>query len=295
MRIALSQISDDNMKYFFNEPIINIACFISGSGTNYERIYEREKNINYFICSNTSDCAGVKKARANGHSITVLDSKFHFIRKLDSGKIPRRGAERESYDIELCTLMEREIGVSPDLICLAGYDLWISDWMVDNYYPRILNVHPGDTTKGYEGLGWIPSANALLAGENEIRSTVFFVDKGDDTGPVLVQSKPVPVSRTAWEKDVYEIRDFASKTNAKNFKDFNIAAESENKNLLAQRLEAISRDLQNNLKEEGDWVIYPFAVHDLLAKNRVALEDRTVYIDGKPMPEYGYRMDEHDS
>jgi folate-dependent phosphoribosylglycinamide formyltransferase PurN len=286
---------DDNMKYFFNEPIINIACFLSGSGTNYERIYERDKNKNYFVCSNTSNCAGVKKARANGHSTTVLDSKLHFIRTPDSGKIPRRGAERESYDIALCTLMEQEIGGSPDLICLAGYDLWISDWMVDKYHPRILNVHPGDTTRGYKGLGWIPSANALLAGENEVRSTVFFVDKGDDTGPVLVQSKPVPVSRTEWEKDICEIRDFASKTNAKNFKDFTVAAENENKNLLSKRLEAIARDLQNNLKVKGDWVIYSFAVHDLLAKNRVELEDRTVYIDGKPMPEYGYRMDEYDS
>ena len=74
-----------------------------------------------------------------------------------------------------------------------------------------------------------------------------------------------------------------------------MAAENESKNILAQRLEAISRDLQNDLKEVGDWVIYPFAVHDLLAKNRVELEDRTVSIDGKPIPEYGYRMDEHDS
>jgi hypothetical protein len=110
-----------------------------------------------------------------------------------------------------------------------------------------------------------------------------------------VQSEAVPVSRTASEKDIFEIRDFASKTNINNFKDFNIAAENENRNLLAQRLEAISRDLQDKLKEEGDWVIYPFAVHDLLAKNRVELENRTVYIDGKPMPEYGYRIDEHDS
>ena len=283
------------MQYFFNEPIVNIACFVSGSGTNYERIYERDKNKKYFVCSNTSYCEGVKKARANGHPTMVLDSKLHFIRTLDTENIPRRGAERESYDVALCTLMEREIGGSPDLICLAGYDLWISDWMVEKYYPRILNVHPGDTTRGYKGLGWVPSANALLAGENEIRSTVFFVDKGDDTGPVLLQSKPVSVSRPEWEKGIFEIRDFASKTNAKNFKDFTVAAENESKNILAQRLEAISRDLQNDLKEVGDWVIYPFAVHDLLAKNRVELEDRIVSIDGKPIPEYGYRMDEHDS
>jgi hypothetical protein len=50
--------------------------------------------------------------------------------------------------------------------------------------------------------------------------------------------------------------------------------------------------LQNELKVNGDWEIYPFAVHDLIAQGRVAVEGRTVFIDGKKMPETGYRMDE---
>jgi len=62
--------------------------------------------------------------------------------------------------------------------------------MVEQYYPHILNVHPGDTTKGYDGLYWIPTAKAILAGDDSIRSTLFIVDKGEDTGPVLVQSFP---------------------------------------------------------------------------------------------------------
>jgi hypothetical protein len=44
---------------------------------------------------------------------------------------------------------------------------------------------------------------------------------------------------------------------------------------------------------KGDWEIYPFAVHDLIAQGRVAVEDRVVYVDDKKMPEYGYRLDEH--
>jgi hypothetical protein len=50
--------------------------------------------------------------------------------------------------------------------------------------------------------------------------------------------------------------------------------------------------LQNELKIKGDWEIYPFAVHDLIAQGRVAVDRRTVYIDGKKIPEYGYRLDE---
>ena len=53
----------------------------------------------------------------------------------------------------IMTLVEQVLNSQPDLICLAGYDLWIGDWMVNRYYPKILNVHPGDTrnTLGLRG------------------------------------------------------------------------------------------------------------------------------------------------
>jgi hypothetical protein len=54
----------------------------------------------------------------------------------------------------------------------------------------------------------------------------------------------------------------------------------------------ICRDLQQALKVAGDYKIYPFAVHDLIAQGRVQVDGRIVYVDGREMPEYGYRMDE---
>ncbi len=59
-------------------------------------------------------------------------------------------------------------------------------------------------------------------------------------------------------------------------------------------MESICRNLQEALKVSGDWKIYPFAVHDLIAQGRVQLDGRTVYVDGEEMPRYGYRIDEHD-
>jgi hypothetical protein len=47
------------------------------------------------------------------------------------------------------------------------------------------------------------------------------------------------------------------------------------------------------LKVEGDWKIYPFAVHELIAKGRVALDGRTVYIDGVQMPAEGWQVDKY--
>jgi len=190
--------------------------------------------------------------------------------------------------------MESSIGGEPDLICLAGYDQWLTDWMVDKYYPRILNVHPGDTARGYDGLHWVPSAKAILAGDKVIRSTLFFVDKGEDTGPVLVQSKPLNIAQTLDELEykgiegLSEVTSFATIHNIKTYEDFREKAGTELLGIMGN----ICRNLQDALKVEGDWKIYPFAVHDLIAQGRVEIDRRTVYIDGREIPEYGYRIDE---
>ena len=55
-------------------------------------------------------------------------------------------------------------------------------------------------------------------------------------------------------------------------------------------MENICSHLQDALKAAGDWKIYPFAVHDLIAQGLVQIADRTVYIDGRKMPEHGYQI-----
>ena len=280
-----------------------IACFVSGSGTNYREIAARNRDHNYIVFTNRPGCGGAATARDNGHEVIEL---IHLpflqdaIKKYGSGNVPRNCPERVKYEQELCGLIEDSIGGGPDLICLAGYDQWLTDWMVDRYYPRILNVHPGDTTKGYDGLHWIPSAKAILAGDEAIRSTLFFVDKGEDTGPVLVQSEPLDIARTLAELEskgakglsagLAEITTFAKTRNIKAYQDFKEKATE----ALAQMMGDICGKLQDALKISGDWEIYPFAVRDLIAPGRVQIDDRTVYIDGEQMPEYGYRMDEHE-
>jgi hypothetical protein len=51
--------------------------------------------------------------------------------------------------------------------------------------------------------------------------------------------------------------------------------------------------LQDALKVKGDWEIYPFAVHELIAHGRVVVDGRQVFIDGKQMPVWGCRLDEN--
>jgi len=273
-----------------------IVCFASGSGTNYREIVAQNRNHRYVVFTNRPGCGGIAIARENKHEVIEL-SHIPYLRdakkRYGSGNVPRNCPERVSYEQELCRLIESSIGGEPDLICLAGYDQWLTDWMVNKYYPRILNVHPGDTTKGYDGLHWVPSAKAILAGDPVIRSTLFFVDKGEDTGPVLVQSKPLNISQTVDDKGtegLSEVTSFATTHNIKTYEEFEEKAGAELLGIMGN----ICRNLQDALKVAGDWKIYPFAVHELIAQGRVQIADRTVYIDGREVPEYGYRMDEYE-
>jgi folate-dependent phosphoribosylglycinamide formyltransferase PurN len=277
-----------------------IVCFVSGSGTNYEKIVQRDPDHDYVIFTNRPGCAGANKASANGHIVIEL-SHVPYLQtarqKYGGGSIPRNCPERVKYEQDLWRLIEDKTGRAPDLICMAGYDQWLTDWTVDRYYPKIVNIHPGDTTKGYSGLHWIPAAKAILAGEKAIRSTLFFVDQGEDTGPVLAQSRPLEILPTlrALESEgkaglvttLKEIALFSRQHSIFTYGDFEKAASAEHK----ADVKRICESLQDALKVAGDWELYPFAVHSLLVRGRVKVVDRMVYVDGEPMPDYGYRMD----
>jgi folate-dependent phosphoribosylglycinamide formyltransferase PurN len=273
---------------------MTIACFVSGSGTNYREIVNRNPNHYYIVFTNRPGCGAELIAEENEHRIVRL-SHVHYLEeakaKYGAGKVPRNCPERMHYEMDVSGLLEEEIGGAPDLICLAGYDQWLTDWFVDRYSPRILNVHPGDTTKGYDGLHWIPTARAILAEDDVIRSTLFIVDRGEDTGPVLVQSRPLDIVKTLSQEPgltekLGRIIAFSRRNGIKTFADFKEKADVEE----AAGMEHICKTLQEVLKVSGDWEIFPFAV-DLIAKGRVEVEDRNVYVDGKLLPAYGYRLD----
>lgn len=270
-----------------SERPLRYACGVSGSGTNYDRIYEGDPEKPHIVFSNVPDCSGVIKAKKRNVKVVRLDSNIFFKGMWGVEKIPRYGVERDSYDRAIMTLVEQELKGEPDLICLAGYDLWIGEWMAKRYFPKILNVHPGDSLK-YVGLGWRPTAKAILAGEESVKSTVFFVDESDDGGPILIQSRSLPLSR--WADELYDVRRFADRRGIVTLSEFREVTQREG-NDLYNVLMQVSIKIQEVLREEGDWQIYPFAVHELIAKGRVALDGRRVYIDGKEMPVEGWQVD----
>jgi len=297
--VVMQQLIYDSVK---SGQRMTIVCFVSGSGTNYRKIVERNPEHDYLVFTNRPDCGGVAIARENKHEVIALSHVPYLEearKKYGSGKIPRNCPERVQYEQQISRLIENKYGRQTDLICLAGYDQWNSDWLVDKYFPRLLNVHPGDTTKGYDGLHGVPSAKAILAGDTTVRSTLFIVDKGEDTGPVLVQSKPLDIKQTLEKLEsrgttgllegLKRVTDFATECNITTYKGFTEKASNELMVMMAR----VCSSLQDTLKVKGDWAIYPFAVHGLIGQGRVAVSGRSVYIDGKKMPEHGYRLDEH--
>jgi phosphoribosylglycinamide formyltransferase 1 len=279
---------------------MTIVCFISGSGTNYREIVKRDPQQNYLVFTNRPGCAGTEIARQFGHPVIELSHMPYLSelrKKYGPGNVPRNCPEREAFEKEAVRLIEEKLGRQPDLTCLAGYDQVNTDWMVDRYFPRILNVHPGDNTKGYAGLHWVPAAKAILAGEESLRSTLFFVDKGLDTGAVLVQSKPLMIVETLAEIDrangsslldkLKNLKIFSFSNNIKYYADFVTRASTG----LRNDMEAVCSQLQDSLKITGDWQIYPFGVHEMIAKGRVEVDGRRIFVDKHELPVFGYRLD----
>ena len=290
-------------KYIYQPPAtdtpMTIACFVSGTGTNYERIAEKSPRHNYIVFTNRPGCEGAVKAAGLGHSVVEL-SHLPFLaparEHYGSSIVPRNCPERVAYEKEALKRVEAAAGRQPDLICLAGYDQWVTDWMVDAYYPRILNVHPGDTVKGYDGLHWVPSARAIIAGDTSLRSTLFLVDKGEDTGPVLMQSQPLDIIETLGRieseaagkllKSYEKLTGFITSHRITSYRQFRQTASEEEASLL----KSICIKLQSELKVRGDWEIYPFGVHDLIASGRVEIDGRIIFVDGQQLPAAGYPL-----
>lgn len=281
--------------------IMKVVCFISGSGTNYREIVKSNPGLDYLVFTNRPGCSGLEIARRNGHPYIEL-SHVPYLREVRKrygpGKVPRNCPERLAFEKEAVRLIEVKLGKKPDLVCLAGYDQVNTDWFVERYCPGILNVHPGDTTRGYDGLHAIPAAKAIIAGEKELRSTLFFVDKGVDTGPVLAQSVALSIAGTLklldetgtqdLQKAFSVIMQYIVENHISNYTEFIDQASDSLKN----KMDTVCSALQDELKVRGDWKIFPFGVK-LISQGKVMVDGRRVFVEGKELPVYGIRMDEN--
>jgi len=111
----------------------------------------------------------------------------------DFGASIRDMEVRRHYDDSTAEVL-RHIGV--DVVVLLGYRYVVTERMLSAFPHRIFNVHDSDLPR-YPGLH--ATRDAIMAGENETRSTVHLVTARLDSGPVMARSEAFPVARFAHE------------------------------------------------------------------------------------------------
>ena len=151
---------------------MNIAVFVSGSGTNLQAIIDaisrgEIKAKIAFIISDNKDAYALTRAKNAGIETFVLS--------------PKGFKTREDYDKEIIKeLQKRDV----ELVVLAGFMRLVSPHFVKIYKNRVMNIHPAllPSFKGTHGI-----KDAFEYGVKTTGVTVHFVDAELDHGPIILQ------------------------------------------------------------------------------------------------------------
>ncbi|HKQ33033.1 MAG TPA: hypothetical protein VJV40_07495, partial [Thermodesulfobacteriota bacterium] len=120
------------------------------------------------------------------------------------------------------------------------------------YGNRVVNLYPGDTTKGYLVKGVDASVQAIRAGEGSIKCTVYLEREHVRFGPALAQSEPISLAG-------YRDED-------------------------AEAVNGI-------IRSKGEWKVFPYVVHELIAGGRLGIDrEDNVYLDGRVLGKDGYQF-----
>ena len=152
--------------------MINIAIFVSGSGTNCENL------IRYFKDSERVNCALVVSNKADAYALVRAE-------KLG---VPTAVAPKpELNDPQVMMPLLQKYGIQ--FIVLAGFLPLVPNFLVDAFPRKIINIHPALLPK-YGGKGmWGHHVQEAVkaAGETETGMTVHYVTPVCDSGEIIAQ------------------------------------------------------------------------------------------------------------
>lgn len=158
--------------------MLKLAVLVSGGGTNLQAIIDsmadgRITNAEIsVVISNNRNAFALERAKKNGIAAVCISPKDY-----------------ETRDAFNEALLAKIQSYEADLIVLAGCLVVIPEIMVNAYPNRIINIHPSLIPAfcgtGYYGLK--VHEGVLQRGAKVTGATVHFVDKGTDTGPIILQ------------------------------------------------------------------------------------------------------------
>jgi phosphoribosylglycinamide formyltransferase 1 len=146
-----------------------IAVLVSGSGTNLQALLDHPA-CGPRVALVVSDRPGIRaleRADARGVETAVVE--------------PSTFPDRASFDRALADVLRRH-GI--DVVVSAGYLRLLGPAVLGAYGGRILNVHPS-LLPAFPGTHAVPDALAYRVKVTGV--TVFVVDDGLDTGPIVLQ------------------------------------------------------------------------------------------------------------
>lgn len=150
---------------------VKIAVLASGRGSNYAALCRGDTGRGRvaLLITDNADAPVLKKALSMGvEALYISPGKYR----------TRFSAEGE----EEWTRAMKDRGI--ELVCLAGLMRIIKGPMFDGYSGRIMNIHPS-LLPSFPGLN--AQKQALEYGVKVSGCTVHYVDRGIDTGPVILQ------------------------------------------------------------------------------------------------------------
>ena len=149
--------------------MVNIAIFVSGSGSNCENI------IQYFQHNEQVHIALVVSNRSDAYAL-VRAKKLN----VPTAVLPK--ADFNNKDKVLKLMADYRI----DFIVLAGFLLMIPDWLISVYQRRMINLHPALLPK-FGGMGMYGHhVHEAVRKANETE-TVHWVSTVCDGGEIIAQ------------------------------------------------------------------------------------------------------------
>lgn len=165
-----------------------LVVLVSGSGTNLQALLDACADESYGaeVVAVGADRDGIEGlARAERAGIPTF---VHRLKDYPS---------REEWD---AALLESVHAHAPDLVVLAGFMKLVSAAFLDALPERVVNTHPA-LCPAFPGT--TAPADALAHGVKVTGATLFVVDVGVDTGPIVAQSA-VPVEEDDTVETLHE-------------------------------------------------------------------------------------------
>ncbi len=152
---------------------MKFAVLISGRGSNLQALIDASKKPTFpaeivIVISNEANAKGIQRADDAGLPVHIINQQ-DFV-------------NRSEFDSRMTEVM-RDAGV--ELICLAGFMRVLSNNFVNEWWNKIINIHPS-LLPAFKGLN--VQSRVIASGAKFSGCTVHLVRQGVDEGPIICQA-----------------------------------------------------------------------------------------------------------